>query len=192
VLNRAVWSSLAASRILLGLLVGAFAPTGPLVVGIAVTLERRRGPKIAAAGIHRDPVRSSHSHVVKVRAALGVHDAAGPDPPPPRQPHQKGRPRVVGRRLPTLAACVTDPTTAWTRVRLPRWSSEDNREVDIVSGDGALVSQWQAPRADPLGADPRSPSRLPHPSLALYRPGGDPRADPLLVRLALGDQGLFW
>jgi hypothetical protein len=27
---------------------------------------RRRGPKIAAAGIDRDPVRSSHSHFVTV------------------------------------------------------------------------------------------------------------------------------
>jgi len=66
VLNRAVWSSLDASRILLGLLVATFAPTGPLVVGIDETIERRRGPKIAATGIYRDPVRSSHSHFVKV------------------------------------------------------------------------------------------------------------------------------
>ena len=49
-----------------GLLVATFAPTGPLVVGIDETIERRRGPKIAAAGIYRDPVRSSHSHLVKV------------------------------------------------------------------------------------------------------------------------------
>ena len=34
VLSRAVWSSREASRILLGLLVEAFAPKGPLVVGI--------------------------------------------------------------------------------------------------------------------------------------------------------------
>lgn len=67
VLNRAAWSSLAASRILLGLLVATFAPTGPLVVGIDETIERRRGMKIAAAGIYRDPVRSSHGHFVKVR-----------------------------------------------------------------------------------------------------------------------------
>ncbi len=66
VLNRAVWSSLGASRILLGLLVVTFAPRGPLVIGIDETIERRRGPKIAAAGIYRDPVRSSHSHFVKV------------------------------------------------------------------------------------------------------------------------------
>ena len=43
-----------------------FAPTGPLVVGIDETSERRRGANIAAAGIYRDPVRSSHSHLVKV------------------------------------------------------------------------------------------------------------------------------
>ena len=66
VLNRAVWSSLGVSCTLLGLLVATFAPTGPLVVGIDETIERRRGPKIAAAGIYRDPVRSSHSHFVKV------------------------------------------------------------------------------------------------------------------------------
>ncbi len=234
VLNRAVWSSLAASRILLGLLVGSFAPEGPLVVGIDVTLERRRGPKIAAAGIHRDPVRSSHSHFVKVRALRWVsmmllvpipwagrtwalpfltvlapserydeehnrrHKAVPrwarpmvfllhrwyPDrplvivgdqdyavlellaagrpvatmvtrlrldarlfaPPPPRQPHTQGRPRVVGRRLPTLAARVTDPATEWARVRLPRWYSEDDREVDIVSG----TALWYHPGHPPV------------------------------------------
>jgi len=68
VLNRAVWSHLRVSRILLGLLIAAFAPDGPLVIGLDATLERRRGPKIGAAGIYRDPVRSSHSHFVKVRA----------------------------------------------------------------------------------------------------------------------------
>jgi hypothetical protein len=67
VLNRAVWSGLGASRILLGLLVATFAAAGPLVVGIDETIERRRGTKITAAGIYRDPVRSSHSHFVKVR-----------------------------------------------------------------------------------------------------------------------------
>ncbi|MDQ3258479.1 MAG: transposase [Acidobacteriota bacterium] len=65
VLNRAVWSSLAASRILLSLLVAAFAPTGVLVMGIDDTIERRRGDQIKAKGIYRDPVRSSRSHLVK-------------------------------------------------------------------------------------------------------------------------------
>jgi DDE superfamily endonuclease len=65
VLNRARWSSLAVARVLLGMVVHTFAPAGPVVIGIDDTLERRRGEKIKAKGIYRDPVRSSHSHVVK-------------------------------------------------------------------------------------------------------------------------------
>jgi hypothetical protein len=65
VLNRAVWSSLEGSRLLLQLLVHTLLPTGPLVRGLDDTIERRRGAKIRAKGIYRDPVRSSHSHVVK-------------------------------------------------------------------------------------------------------------------------------
>ena len=65
VLNRAAWSSLAVSRVLLGLLVSTFAGTGPVVLGLDDTIERRRGAKIKAKGIYRDPVRSSHAHFVK-------------------------------------------------------------------------------------------------------------------------------
>jgi hypothetical protein len=72
VLNRAVWSSLKASRTLLYLLVCAFAPDGPLVLGSDETIERRRGAKIAAAGIYHDPVRSSHNHFVKVNGLRWV------------------------------------------------------------------------------------------------------------------------
>lgn len=66
VLNRAVWSSLAVSRVLLDVSVSAFAPTGPVVMGLDDTIERRRGAQIKAKGIYRDPVRSSRSHTVKV------------------------------------------------------------------------------------------------------------------------------
>src|SRR5512142_1494132 len=65
VLNRAVWSSLEASRILLGLLISAFATCGPIILGLDDTIERRRGARIKAKGIYRDPVRSTHSHLVK-------------------------------------------------------------------------------------------------------------------------------
>ncbi len=65
VLNRAVWSSYQLSRILLGLLVTTFVPTGPIILGLDDTIERRRGAKIKAKGIYRDPVRSSHNHFVK-------------------------------------------------------------------------------------------------------------------------------
>jgi len=65
VLNRAVWSSLEASRMLLGLLINAFVIRGPVILGLDDTIERRRGAKIKAKGIYRDPVRSSHNHFVK-------------------------------------------------------------------------------------------------------------------------------
>lgn len=65
VLSRAVWSGLAVSGILLRLLIQTFDPGGPLVFGIDETIERRRGTKIAAKGIYRDPVRSSKGHFVK-------------------------------------------------------------------------------------------------------------------------------
>jgi DDE superfamily endonuclease len=51
VLNRGVWSSRGASRIVLGVLGGPLVPTGPLVRGIDATIARRRGKKITAAGI---------------------------------------------------------------------------------------------------------------------------------------------
>lgn len=221
VLSRAVWSSLRASRILLGLLVATFAPEGPLVLGIDETIERRRGAKIAAAGIYRDPVRSSRSHFVKVNglrwvclmvlvpipwagrvwalpfltalapseryaqrrgrrhkpltvwarqllrqvhrwlparqlvlvadstyAALDLLAALRPlvtvvtrlrldaqlfAPAPPRLPHQKGRPRLVGKRLPTLEQRSTDPRTAWTRLTIARWYGQQARAVEVVS-----------------------------------------------------------
>jgi DDE superfamily endonuclease len=65
VLNRAAWSGLAAARVLLRLLLDAFAPHGAVIMGLDDTIERRRGKRIGAKGIHRDPVRSSHGHFVK-------------------------------------------------------------------------------------------------------------------------------
>ena len=66
VLNRATWSGREASRVLLGLLVKTFVPSSsPLVIGVDETLERRWGKKIAAKGVYRDPVRSTHERFVK-------------------------------------------------------------------------------------------------------------------------------
>ncbi len=65
VLNRNTWSSRELAGRLLQLLVRGFVPDGPILVGLDDTLERRRGAKIKAKGIYRDPVRSSHSHFVK-------------------------------------------------------------------------------------------------------------------------------
>lgn len=63
VLNRAKWSGLQVSKILLGLLVTVYISAGvPLVLGADETLERRRGARIKAKGIFRDAVRSSQKY----------------------------------------------------------------------------------------------------------------------------------
>jgi hypothetical protein len=60
VLNRARWSPLRLSKLLLGLLVQTFlAPDAPLVLLVDETLERRRGRRLAWKGYFRDPVRST-------------------------------------------------------------------------------------------------------------------------------------
>ncbi len=66
VLNRVKWSSRALSRIVLLLLVGSFVLADtPIIVGIDETMDRRRGAKIEARGINRDPVRPSQEQFVK-------------------------------------------------------------------------------------------------------------------------------
>lgn len=66
VLTRAKWSSRAVRRILLLVLGEIFVPApAPIVMGIDETIERRRGSKIAARGISRDPVRSSQEFFVQ-------------------------------------------------------------------------------------------------------------------------------
>jgi hypothetical protein len=54
-------------------------------------------------------------------------------PAPPRRPHQTGRPRLVGRRLPTPAERLADATTVWTPLVASRWYGEPNRPVEIFS-----------------------------------------------------------
>ena len=66
VLNRATWSALQASRILLGLLVARLVPPGaPIVLGADDTVERRSGRQITAKGCYRDAVRSTKKHVIR-------------------------------------------------------------------------------------------------------------------------------
>ena len=65
VLNRARWDARAVARRVLGMIIDRLVPTGPVVIGMDDTIERRWGPRITARGIYRDPVRSSHGHFVK-------------------------------------------------------------------------------------------------------------------------------
>jgi DDE superfamily endonuclease len=224
VLNRARWSSRVLSQQLLLVLLSVFVPHGPILLGLDDTVERRRGKKIVAKGIYRDPVRSSHSHFVKVsglrwlsvmllvpipwvgwtwalpfltvlapseryhqkcrrahkkltdwarqmlvqvrrwiphRAVIVVADssfavltllnalrylaqpitmitrlrldAALYDPAPERFPGQTGRPRLKGKRLPTLQQVLRDEATPWTAVTIAKWYREPQRVVEVAS-----------------------------------------------------------
>jgi hypothetical protein len=240
VLHRAVWSPLHASRLLLRLLVAVFIPSGVVLFGLDDPIERRRGAHMTAKGIYRDPVRSSHAHLVKASglrwlgcmvlppiawanrvwalpcltvlcpserfyaqrgrrhhtvldrawqsirlvrrwlpgrevvfvadssfAALewlalvarlpGVSvitrlrlDAALYDPPPPRDPGQRGRPRLKGQRRPTLEAVWADEKTQWSALTMDDWYGEGPRKVDTTtdtagwyhSGKPPVVIRW--------------------------------------------------
>ena len=229
VLNRNRWSGRAAARRLLHLLLGAFAPEGPVVIGVDETIERRWGAKIGARGLYRDPVRSSRGHFVKTsglrwislmllapipwagrvwalpfltalapserfarehgrrhkkltdrarqllalvarwlpeRRLVAVADSSYAaiellaavcrrltvvtrlrldarlfDPPPPRRPGTRGRPRVSGARQPTLAERLADPETRWRRVTVAGWYGRAERQADLVSG----TALWHHP-----------------------------------------------
>ena len=60
-------------------------------------------------------------------------DASLFEPAPERQPGQRGRPRLKGKRLPKLSAVLTDPTTVWTRVTMDEWYGGQRRVLDYVS-----------------------------------------------------------
>lgn len=222
VLNRNQWSSRWVARCLFRLLVNTFVPNGPVVIGLDDTIERRWGRKIKARGIYRDPVRSSHGHLVKAsglrwlslmllpeipwagriwalpfltvlapsercvrenkqrhkkltdwgrqvllqaarwlpeRRIISVSDSGFAaiellnavrrwicmitrlrldarlfDPPPRRRPGTIGRPRVIGKRQPTLAERLTNPKTRWRRFEVTGWYGRSERLVEIVSG----------------------------------------------------------
>jgi DDE superfamily endonuclease len=68
-------------------------------------------------------------------------DASLYEPPPARKPGTKGRPRVKGARLPSLAARINDPATPWQRVMVVGWYGGGERWLDIVSG----TAVWHHP-----------------------------------------------
>jgi hypothetical protein len=82
-------------------------------------------------------------------------------PAPPRCPHQKGRPRLVGQRLPTLEQAALDLATAWTSLTVAQWYGHQERLVEVVSqtavwyhtGLPPVPIRWVLIR-DPQGAFP--------------------------------------
>jgi hypothetical protein len=222
VLNRNRWSSRWVACCLFRMLVNRLVPTGPVVIGLDDTIERRWGTKIKARGIYRDPVRSSHGHLVKAsglrwlsimllpeipwagriwalpfltvlapseryarkykrrykkltdwgrqvmlqvarwlpeRQIIAVTDSGFAaidllnavrrricmitrlrldarlfDPPAHRRAGTIGRPRVVGRRQPTLAQRLANSRTRWRRFKVNGWYGRSERPLQIVSG----------------------------------------------------------
>jgi DDE superfamily endonuclease len=63
------------------------------------------------------------------------------DPPSPRRPGTRGRPRVLGARQPTLAERLADPGTRWRRVTVAGWYGRTERRIELVSG----TALWHHP-----------------------------------------------
>ena len=60
-------------------------------------------------------------------------DAALYEPAPPRRPHQIGRPRIKGERLPNLTEVAEVPGTIWESARIANWYGSGDRTVEITS-----------------------------------------------------------
>lgn len=61
-------------------------------------------------------------------------DAALYKPAPPRASGQPGRPRKKGKRLPTLKAILTDPSTPWTEVKATWWYGRKAKRLEVTTG----------------------------------------------------------
>jgi hypothetical protein len=67
-------------------------------------------------------------------------DAALYEPAPPRHPHQMGRPRLKGGRLPNLSVVAQDPSTRWRSVVVAHWYGAEERRVEVVSNTALWYS----------------------------------------------------
>ena len=239
VLNRARWSARQAAQVLLKLLVEAFVPSGPVIIGLDETIERRRGRKLTARAIYHDAARSSkacfqktsglrwmslallvpvrwagrvwalpfltalcpseryapyvqrgrrHKPLVeRARGLLGQVrrwlperalivvadtsyaaldllawcarqarpitvitrlrlDAALYAPAPVRQPGQRGRSRLKGKRLPKLAQRLEQAHTPWRRHRLV-WYGGQWRWLELATGTAVWYHSGKPPVA---------------------------------------------
>jgi hypothetical protein len=149
VLNRCRWSSRRVARCLFGLLVKTFVPSGPVILGLDDTLERRWGAKIAARGIYRDPTRSSHGHFVKASGLRWLSVMLLPEIPWAR----RVRPREP------LGGHAADPLAA-AYVHLAAADAVAGSAENFDLGHGS--SPRQAPEASPpvFNASRRSPAVL--------------------------------
>ena len=66
-------------------------------------------------------------------------------PPPAPRPHQKGRPPVVGKRLPKLSTVLQDPTTVWETLTVD-WYAGTQCTLEVTTG----TALWYSTGTEPL------------------------------------------
>jgi DDE superfamily endonuclease len=74
-------------------------------------------------------------------------DAALSAPPPPRAPGQRGRPRLTGKRRPTLEAVLADEKTPWSTLTVDDWYGEGPREVEVTTATAVWYHTGKPPVA---------------------------------------------
>jgi hypothetical protein len=80
-----------------------------------------------------------------------------------RKPRQNGRPRLKGKRLPTLAQVLANPATQWTTATVRGWYGERERVVQLVlatavwyhSGMPLLPMRWVLVRDPKRSSNPQ-------------------------------------
>jgi hypothetical protein len=72
-------------------------------------------------------------------------DAALYEPAPERKPGQVGRPRLKGKRLPTLTQVLTDPHTTWQTVRISNWYGQGPRTVEVTTNTAVWYHSGKPP-----------------------------------------------
>jgi DDE superfamily endonuclease len=107
-----------------------------------------------------------HANAQRVTLITTGHlDAVLHEPPPERTAHTMGRPRVVGRRLPSLEQVLQDKETVWHKLSMD-WYDQGKRTLEICTG----TALWYRSGSDPLPIRwvlTRDPSGK-HPPKALF------------------------
>jgi hypothetical protein len=143
VLNRARWSALLMSRILMGLIVGAFVPgSGAIRLIVDDTLERRRGRKVIYKSLFRDPVLSTEAHPTLSFGIRWVCLCVLVDVPWSQRPWAlpfMSVPALSEKRCQQLGKRYRSPSQ-WAAVmleRVRRWYPE--RQIELLA-DGGYAS----------------------------------------------------
>src|SRR2546425_9548150 len=89
-------------------------------------------------------------------------------PPPAPRPHQKGRPPLVGKRLPKLSTVLQDPTTVWETLTVD-WYAGTQCTLEVTTGRALWYSTGTEPLPIRLRAHTRSRRQTGTQSLFLNR-----------------------